>query len=135
MLNRIDIEKLIRDFIMSKLSHYIEPTRMGTSWGEQIGLSKRKYHATLMCSLSKNRQKDIAKKIGVSHSLLLKWRTEELFRDTMVSNKIEFLTLFVREADPTDSIYKVLDCFLPIKSLSQNDLVRLLYKKSFYPKN
>jgi hypothetical protein len=71
---------LLEYFIKDQLEQYEEPTRMGTPRGELIGLSKVKYHACLLTSLTNRKQEEIANELNISHSLLRKWRTERMFK-------------------------------------------------------
>ena len=66
----------LTDFIASKLKKYIEPQRQRTPRGETIGLSKKKYHASLLM-LTNKRQKDIAGETKSSYGLVRKWNTEK----------------------------------------------------------
>jgi hypothetical protein len=86
---------LLRQFIEDTMRGYIPPEREGTPRGEAIGLSAVKYRATLF-GLMNIKQKDVAKELGVSHGLLRKWHTEELFRETLDRHCREFTGLFMR---------------------------------------
>jgi hypothetical protein len=67
-------------YIKEKVDAYQEPAREGTPKGERIGLSKVKYEAALWTGLTSHKLEDIAKKVGKSHPLIKKWRTEEPFK-------------------------------------------------------
>jgi hypothetical protein len=67
-------------YIKKKVNAHPEPERKGTPKGEPIGLSKVKFEAALWCALSCHKLEDIAVKVGKSHSLIKKWRTEEPFK-------------------------------------------------------
>jgi hypothetical protein len=80
----------LRDFISSRLRDYMEPSRKGTPKGHEIGLSKIKYHATLL-ALTNMRQKDVAHKLRISYGLLRKWHTESVFQNTLEKHVSDFV--------------------------------------------
>src|SRR5215472_5731220 len=73
----------LREFIKQKVEAYEEPQREGTPRGEPVGLSRVKYHATLLSAWTNLREKEIAKRLRVSYGLLLKWRTEPAFKEQL----------------------------------------------------
>lgn len=80
---------LLRKFIDERVRDYLEPQRRGTPKGEQIGLSREKFIASLYF-LYNLKQKDIAKKVNISYGLLRKWRTEENFNGAIESHVSDF---------------------------------------------
>lgn len=70
---------LLRKFIDTETSQYIEPVREGTAKGDAIGLSATKYKSTLLF-LTNLKGKEIAEAVGVSYGLLRVWRTEPQYR-------------------------------------------------------
>lgn len=86
-------------FIEEKLHAYEEPHRRGTPKGEPVGLSKTKYHASLLM-LTNKKQKEIAKDIGISHSLLRKWNTEQAFKSVVENHYADFARRCIYEVDP-----------------------------------
>lgn len=70
------MKTLLRKFIDTETSQYIEPLREGTAKGDPIGLSAIKYKSTLLF-LTSLKGKEIAEALGVSYGLLRVWRTEE----------------------------------------------------------
>jgi len=88
-------DSLLKKFILIKLADYKEPKKKGVPRGQIIGFSRKKFHAALfMCTADS--QKSIAKKVGVSHGLLLKWRTEEGFRRQSAQLIAEFVKVFLK---------------------------------------
>lgn len=90
---------LLEDFFQDRLSRYVEPNRKGTAKGDAIGLSRNKYKASL-CFLYEfdargtGGVKGVAKLLGVSYPLLKNWRSEELFKMTMLLHMVEFADVF-----------------------------------------
>jgi hypothetical protein len=80
---------LLTDFISRKLSQYVEPERAGTPKGELIGLSKKKYHASLLC-LTSCSLKEIAFKVKMPYASVRRWNTEETFTKQIRKNIDEF---------------------------------------------
>lgn len=81
-----DLRKRAIDYVMgwaeNRLKSYEEPSRAGTAKGDPIGLSAKKYHASLLMILHPNalELKDIAKICDVSFGVLRVWRTEAAFK-------------------------------------------------------
>jgi hypothetical protein len=89
-----DVGGLLSRFLREKEKNYDEPTRRGTPRGEAIGLSLKKYRATLSC-LTSNDLIAISKELGVSYGLLRKWRTELGFKKQIEELIQEFAPLFI----------------------------------------
>jgi hypothetical protein len=79
----------LKAFIREQLAEYVEPTRAGTQRGDPVGLSRQKFHATLL-TMTALPLREAAKRSGVSYGLLRKWRTERLFRAQAESNTTKF---------------------------------------------
>lgn len=86
-------ETLLEEFIKHKTQSYTEPPRKGIKGNPAGRISKKKFRAALL-QLSNNSQVLIAKKVRVSHALLLKWRTEEPFQRLAGDLLNEFTHLF-----------------------------------------
>jgi hypothetical protein len=89
-----DVGGLLLRFLREKEKNYREPTRRGTPRGEAIGLSLKKYRATLY-SLTSIDLIAMSKKLGVSYGLLRKWRTEPGFKKQIEELIQEFAPLFI----------------------------------------
>ena len=85
---------LLRSFIIDKASHYSEPQKKGTPRGEAIGLSQKKYWASLLL-LTTIPLKEVSNNLSVSYGLLRKWRTESDFKKQVEKNSAEFVSLFM----------------------------------------
>jgi len=85
----------LKNFINDKILKYVEPQRRGTPKGNPIGLSKVKYNAAALCSLTKTSVKEIANQLDVSYGLLRKWRTEDKFYEVVDELEREFCQLLV----------------------------------------
>ncbi len=83
------VTTLLELFIYSKLKHYVEPKRQGISRGKVIGLSMKKYNATLLF-LYQLEVKKVSEPLGLSYGLVLKWRTEKLFKETIEKHRRDF---------------------------------------------
>jgi len=84
---------LLERFIREQVESYQEPPRKGVKGNPPGRISKQKFEAALL-QLSNNSQLHIAKTVGVSHALVLKWRTEKPFQ-TLAGNLLnEFTYLF-----------------------------------------
>jgi hypothetical protein len=90
----IEAKGLLLRFLREKEKNYREPTRRGTPRGEAIGLSSKKYRATLL-SLTSMDLISISKELGVSYGLLRKWRTEPGFKKHIEELIQEFAPLFI----------------------------------------
>ena len=86
---------LLESFIERKTRAYAEPSRRGTSKGEPVGFSRKKYLATLYM-LTADKQITIAMELGISYGLLRKWNTEKPFRAMLRKHCREFADIFVR---------------------------------------
>jgi hypothetical protein len=84
---------VLEKFIHEKASHYKEPERKGTPRGKPIGFSRVKYLSSLYM-MTNLKQKNIAKKVGVSYGLLRKWNTHKDFKDLVNKHCEEFAELF-----------------------------------------
>jgi hypothetical protein len=89
-----DVGGLLLRFLREKEMNYDEPTRRGTPRGEPIGMSLKKYRATLD-SLTSIDLIAMSKKLGVSYGLLRKWRTEPGFKKQIEDLIQEFAPLFI----------------------------------------
>ena len=118
----------IERFIQNKLDSYIEPVRKGIPKGQVIGLTKKYYHASLLCALSCERQKDIAEKVGITQNRLSVSRCRDSFKREIVSHKVEFLNIFLRHPS-TMSLWKILRQYV-FDNSSKDDLIKLLYNKT-----
>lgn len=81
---------LLENFIDKRIRSYVEPEREGTPRGESIGLSSKKYLATLLM-LRDLKLKDIAAQVGVSYGLLRKWTTEKQFKGAVSDHMVALL--------------------------------------------
>jgi hypothetical protein len=88
---------LLTQFIDKKLSEYVEPERAGTPKGELIGLSKTKYHASLLC-LTSSSLKEIARKVKIPYASVRRWNIEEAFKKQVEKNIEEFFNEFLVQA-------------------------------------
>jgi len=87
--------KGLSSFIEEKIAGYQEPFRRGTPKGEPIGLSRKKYRASLLLMKSGSREEIVAQ-ARVSYSLLGKWLTEEPFRSALQQASREFGEIFIQ---------------------------------------
>jgi len=101
--NNRDQEKwntpLLERFLKDRIKSFVEPTRF----------SLKKYRASLFTGLTNYKQDWIAKKSGVGHSLLRKWRTEEAFK-RVEQKHIEDFTLFF--IDHLSDLLKKMETFI-----------------------
>lgn len=116
---------LLGEFVEKNTASYIEPERKGTAKGDEIGLSKKKYEASLW-NITSLKLRILAILLGISYGLLRKWRTEEKFRKMIAQhcrelaecfcNYIEELVAkeleFAKSGRPGDQEYKtyLLEC-------------------------
>lgn len=121
-----DDKLLLNSFIREKLASYVEPQRKGTPKGEPIGFTKKKYHAGLQM-LTSCLQKDIAKYVGVSHSLLRTWNTESNFKALVFSLRSEFAIVF---RDYILKRFKLQDAY--IKELSKLPPKEVMVRPIYY---
>jgi len=89
---------LLDKFMVEKANNYIEPLRKGTPRGEPIGVSGKKYWATLLC-LKKIPLKQMASMLKVSYGLLRKWRTEDAFWDLFEGHCVEFADVVIQHLE------------------------------------
>jgi len=87
-------KSILQEFISAKLKAHRKPKKKGVPRGEPIGPSHKKFHASLLM-LTRGSQKSIAEKVRSSHSLILKWRTEEQFRQLCAQHMAEFIKIFL----------------------------------------
>ena len=90
----IEPKGLLLSFMKEKAKNYTEPTRRGTPRGEAIGLSSKKYLATLYM-LTPSALELLGQALGISYGLLRKWRTELLFKNQIEENAREFAAIFI----------------------------------------
>jgi hypothetical protein len=92
----INAQGPLESFIKDKVQRYNAPIRQGTPRGNPIGLSEKKFAATLMM-LTAFSLKEMSKMAGVSYGLLRKWRTEIAFKRKTEENCREFVRLLMDE--------------------------------------
>ena len=85
---------LIVNFVDDKLSNYQEPSRAGTPKGEKIGLSRKKFSASLM-RMTNLKLKEIALKNDVSYPLMRNWCGQDEFKQQVTKHNREFAVHFV----------------------------------------
>lgn len=90
MKKLIESDTLLGKFVNVNFNCYVEPQRKGTPKGEPIGLSRRKLWA-LLHMMYRLKQKEVAKFTKVSHGVVLKWRTENVFKKESVKYENMFL--------------------------------------------
>jgi len=88
---RIQRDTLLGEFIQQRMDAYIEPQRKGTAKGDDIGLSDRKYEASLY-GVTNLKIKDVARILDVPYGVLRKWRTEERFKEMIKRHCRDFAT-------------------------------------------
>ncbi len=86
-------ETLMTEFIFEKLDSYIEPERKGTPKGDAIGLSRKKYEASIY-NITSLKQKSLARLLDIPYGVLRKWRTEDIYRKELRKNCAEFARRF-----------------------------------------
>lgn len=86
----------LQKFIDDRSAKYVEPSRSGTAKGELIGFSKQKHLSCLLC-LTDRPLKEIAKAAKVSYPVLLKWRSEDVFKRTLEANIRDFVAVCYSE--------------------------------------
>jgi len=102
---KVKIEKeFLSNFIKNRIAKYDEPTRKGTAKGCIVGLSKKKYSATLWL-LTNLTIDEIAKKVGVSQGLLRKWKTEDQFKEKTWQHQDDYL---LYHKNKRDELYAIL---------------------------
>lgn len=84
---------LLKKFIDEKCSSYKAPERKGTPKGHPIGFGPEKYLASLE-ALTNIKQQELAKGLGISYTLLRKWRSEKQFKDLVSGHHNEFIQYF-----------------------------------------
>lgn len=103
---------VLEKFIHEKIIDYKEPQRRGTPRGKPIGFSNVKYLSSLYM-MTNLKQKDIAKKVGVSYGLLRKWNTHKDFKDLVNMHCEEFAKLFIDHIKEKHEKGKIRGDFLP----------------------
>jgi hypothetical protein len=88
-------------FIRKKLNEHVEPQRKETPKGYSIGLSKKKYHATLLM-LTGKRLKEISKELRMSYGTIRNWNTEREFRTTISNNIHSFIDFYTEQIPSTN---------------------------------
>jgi hypothetical protein len=92
-MERYEFSEIVRGllyrFIKIKMAGYAEPTRKGTPKGEPIGMSRKKFHAALLC-LTNIPLVEIAGLVGTSHNMIRVWRTELAFKKKVEDLSEEF---------------------------------------------
>jgi hypothetical protein len=81
---------ILGGFIVKKLQEYVEPTRAGTPKGQPVGLSRKKFHAAILCLTNVDLRKQ-AQIIRVSYGVLRKWRSEDALYDVVFQLEKEFI--------------------------------------------
>ncbi len=84
---------LLGEYIEQRMSSYIEPERKGTTKGDPIGFSRKKYEATLYCTTN-FKLKYLAKILGIPYGVLRKWKTEERFKEMVETHCRDLAILF-----------------------------------------
>jgi len=84
---------LLGEYIEQRMSSYIEPERKGTTKGDPIGFSRKKYEASLYCT-TKFKLKYMAKILDTPYGVLRKWKTEKKFKEMVETHCREFAILF-----------------------------------------
>ena len=85
---------LLYSFIKRKKEEYVEPASRGRC---ADGLSSMKHTISLATALTNMEHKKIAEQTKVSHGLIKKWRTEDLFKSIQEFHQKEFIELFIQE--------------------------------------
>ncbi len=96
-----NISALIGEYVLYHLHDYEQPTRAGTSKGEKIGFSRKKYYAAMLAGITNWTLKDIAKSCDVSYGLLRKWRTDPEFYESSYAHAIEFASEIIKRTKTT----------------------------------
>lgn len=86
-------ETLMTEFIYDKLDSYIEPERKGTPKGDTIGLSRKKYEASIY-NITNLKQKSLARLLDIPYGVLRKWRTEDIYKKEFRKHCVEFARRF-----------------------------------------
>jgi hypothetical protein len=89
---------LLTRFIGEKLAQHVEPTRLGTPRGVQIGFSRKKM-AVALFALTTADLKETAREVRVSYGLVRKWRTESAFKALVEHLEDEFVERFCTAVD------------------------------------
>jgi hypothetical protein len=84
---------LLMRFLEERIRRYRPPTRRGTPKGDPIGLSKKKYVATTLAllALSDTDVRQQARMLRVSYGVVRKWRSEDLFWQTVEGHAHAFM--------------------------------------------
>lgn len=90
----VSMETPLACFINARANAYSEPSRKNTPRGKKIGLSSRKYYATLLF-LYNLKLKDVVAKANVSYGVLKVWRTEQGFQNAVKQNYFDFAAFFI----------------------------------------
>jgi hypothetical protein len=90
-------QSLVSRFIQLIVAEHPEPQHRGTPRGEPVGYGKRKVEAAAWMALSGVTEREIAKQLKVSESLLRKWYCEADFKSLMFKHAGEFGQFFTRE--------------------------------------
>ena len=83
--------EFIESWVAQRTGAYREPVKKGTSRGDPVGLSRKKYEAAQMMVFypTSMQIKEIARKIGVADGVLRTWRTQAEFQRAMSEARIE----------------------------------------------
>jgi len=86
-------------FISHRMRTYDVPQRKGTPKGEAIGLSQKKYEASLYTLYNPfvyGGLQGMAKFLEISYGLLKKWRSEKIFKETVIAHCREFAAILLQ---------------------------------------
>lgn len=100
------IPKKLASWIERRLEVYEEKSRKGIPRGQPHGIPRHKYHAALLHLVDQGTLglREIAKEAEVSYGLLLKWRTEERFKQLIQKAVAEYSSSVASEAIYGDDV-------------------------------
>jgi|GEM_PF-2898025 len=100
------IPKKLASWIERRLEIYEEKSRKGIARGQPHGIPRHKYHAALLHLVNQGTLglREIAKETEVSYGLLLKWRTEDRFRQLIRKAGAEYSSSVASEAIYGDNV-------------------------------
>jgi hypothetical protein len=87
----VPLPELTIEYMQDRISEHGDPVRVGTARGEKIGLSQKKFIASLLVALLNYSLKKITEEYGesvsFSYGLLRKWKTEDDFKDAIIQHQ------------------------------------------------
>lgn len=115
------------DFIKHQLVRHKEPVRAGIPKGQLIGLSFKKYVASLVM-LTRFSLKKLAAWMHISYRVLIVWRSEQAFRDMVERNCQEFARYFRDRLYPLQGkdVYGFLDSFVAEEGNYREDVIHAI---------